>query len=76
MKPGGGSLELIFYFKYLELAVLWNWFFFQIPEIGGSLILSNAGNRKVFETEFCNKKPAVLLSWKFSDTWNCRVYKN
>ncbi len=53
------------------MVVLWNWFFvsntwnwpffeidffFQIPEIGGSLILSNAGNRKFFETEFCNKQ--------------------
>jgi len=51
MKPGG-SLELIFFPN------TWNWpffetdFFFQIPEIGDSLILSINGNREFFETDF------------------------
>jgi hypothetical protein len=48
MKPGGGSLELIFCFKYLELAVLWNWFFF-----------SNTRNRRFFDS-FKRREPEVL----------------
>jgi hypothetical protein len=45
----------------------WNWpffetdFFFQIPEIGGSLILSNTGNRKFMKPIFPNTTGNSLI---------------
>ncbi len=61
VKPGGSS-KLIF--------------FFQIPEIGGSLILSNAWNRQFFETDFFPIKtggsfiPKVLKYLELAGTKN------
>jgi hypothetical protein len=54
MKPGR-SLELIFFFQIPGTARSLKLIFFQIPEIGGSLILSNTWNRQFFETDFPNK---------------------